>query len=90
MKFRHRYHKVKHSLGQAYGTGMKILSVADRIHSLAGKAFTTFSDQFDPDVQSRVAQGLDTYSKHSRTVKNVDTNLRKIGKQLQNDFPEYL
>ena len=90
MKFRHRYHKLKHSLGQAYGTGMKILSVADRVHSLAGKAFTTFGDQFDPDVQFRVAQGLDTYGKTSRTIKNVDTNIRKVGKQLQHEFPGYL
>ena len=83
---RHRYHKVKHSLGQAYGTGMKILSVADRIHSLAGKAFTTFGDQFDPDVQSRVAQGLDTYGKTSRTIRNVDTNIRKVGKRYNVNF----
>ena len=69
---------------------MKILSVADRVHSLAGKAFNAFGNQFDPDLQVRVAQGLDTYGKHSRTVKNVDTNLRKLGKQLQNDFPQYL
>ena len=69
---------------------MKILSVADRVHSLAGKALTTFGDQFDPDVQYRVAQGLDTYGKHSRTIKNVDTNIRKVGKQLRNEFPEYL
>lgn len=48
MMLRHRYHKVKHSLGQAYNTGMNILSVADRAHALAGNSFTTFGDTFDP------------------------------------------
>ena len=90
MKWRHRYHKVKHSLGQAYNTGMKILSVADRAHALAGKAFHAFGDQFDPEVQYKVAHGLDTYSKHRKTIKNVDAKLRKVGKHLQNEFPEYL
>lgn len=37
-----------------------------------------------------MAHGLDTYSKHSRTIKNVDMNLRKVGKHLQTEFPEYL
>ena len=71
MKWRHRYHKVKHSLGQAYNTSMKILSVADRTHALSGKLFTTFGDQLDPDMQYKMAHGLDTYAKHSRTINTL-------------------
>ena len=90
MKWRTSFAKVKHSLGRAYETSQKVLSVTDRAHALLAKGYNAFGDQFEPDVRQRVGGALQGYSKRRQQIANVDANLREIGGNLRQAFPEYL
>ena len=82
--------KVKHSLGEAYNTSMKVLSVADRAHALLSKGFNVIGNRLEPEVSSKFADALDTFGRHSRQIRNLDANIREIGNQVKQTFPEYL
>ena len=79
MHWRTRFSKVKHSLGDAWNTSMKVLSVADRAHALASKGLDVIRDRLDEDVQDKFDGALQTHALRSRQVKNVDRNLREVG-----------
>ena len=89
-KWSTRFQKVKHSLGQAYNTSQKILSVADRAHSLIARGYNVVQDQLEPEVRQSVGGALNNYARRRRQVENVDRNLREIGSNVQRAFPEYL
>ena len=74
-----RFHKVKHSLGKAYDTSMKWVSVADRGHKLLSKGYSAVGDRLEPEVQDNVGGALYTYVKRRKHLANVDTNLRRVG-----------
>ena len=90
MHWRTRFAKVKHSLGDAWNTSMKVLSVVDRAHAVASKGFNVVQDRLEPDVRQAVGSALQTYGRRSRAINNLDTNLREIGRQVKQSFPEYL
>ena len=90
MHWKTRFYKAKHSLGQAYNTSMKVLSVVDRAHALASKGLTVLGDRLEPEVRQKFDTALGTYGRRSTQIKNVDANLRQIGSQLKQSFPEYL
>ena len=56
MKWAARYQKVKHSLGSAYNTGMKWVSVADRAHALLSKGYQHVGDRLEPEVKDKVVE----------------------------------
>ena len=82
--------KAKHSLGNAWNTSMKVLSIVDRAHALAMKGYNVVQDRLEPDTRQAVGTALQTYARQSRRVKNVDANLRETGRQVREAFPEYL
>ena len=90
MKWRTAAQKVKHSLGQAYETSQKVLSVTDRAHALLAKGYNVVQDRLEPDVRQCVGGALHTYARRRRQVANVDSNLREIGANLRQSFPDYL
>ena len=90
MKWRTAFAKTKHSLGRAYETSKKILSVTDRVHGLLSQGFNVVQERLEPEVRQSVGFALDTYSRRRRQIANVDTNLREIGSNLRATFPEYL
>ena len=90
MHWRTKFTRVKHSLGQAYNTSMKVLSVADRAHALLSKGFNVLGDRLEPEAREKLGGALQTYGVRSRQIRNLDTNVRQIGGQLQQSFPEYL
>ena len=90
MKWRTGFTKLKHSLGQAYNTSMKVLSVTDRAHALLAKGYTALGSQLEPETRQRVGGALQGYSKRRQQIANVDANLREIGSNLRQTFPEYL
>ena len=90
MKWRTAFAKTKHSLGRAYETSKKILSVTDRAHGLLSQGFNVVQERLEPELRQSVGSALDTYSRRRRQIANVDTNLREIGSNLRATFPEYL
>ena len=90
MKWRTGFAKVKHSLGRAYETFKKVLSVIDRAHGLLSQGYNVVQDQLEPELRRSVGSALQTYARRRRTLANVDTNLREIGANVQRAFPEYL
>ena len=90
MKWRTGFAKVKHSLGQAYNTSMKVLSVTDRAHALLSKGYNALQTQLEPEVRERVGGALQGYSKTRQQIANVDANVREIGGNLKLAFPELL
>ena len=85
-----RFHKVKHSLGNAYNTSMKWLSVADRAHGLLSKGYNVIQDRLEPEVREQVGGALQTYSTRRKQLAAVDSNTRKVAGALRESFPEYL
>ena len=81
---------MKHSLGAAYNTSMKVLSVADRAHALLSKGVNFLGDRLEPQVREKFDGALQSYARSSSQIKNVDTNVREIGRQVKEQFPEYL
>ena len=69
MHWRTRMSKVKHSLGDAWNTSMKVLSVADRAHALASKGLNVLGDRLEPDVRQKFDGALQTYGMRSRQIK---------------------
>ena len=90
MYWRTKFSKVKHSIGQAYKTSRKLLSVADRAHALLSKGFDVVGDRLEPEVRQKFDGAMQTYAMRSRQIKNVDANVKEIGSQLRQSFPEYL
>ena len=90
MKWRTAFAKTKHSLGRAYETSKKILSVTDRAHGLLSQGYNVVREKLEPELRQSVGSALDTYSRRRRQIANVDTNLREIGGNLRATFPEYL
>ena len=88
MRWRTRLSKVKHSLGDAWNTSMKVLSVADRAHAIFAKNFNTVQDRFQPEVRQSVNSALQTYALQSRRINAIDTNAREVGRQFREAFPE--
>ena len=69
---------------------MKVLSMADRAHVLALKGYNVVQDRLEPDTRRAVGGALQTYALQSRRLNAVDTNLREVGRQARQAFPEYL
>ena len=69
---------------------MEVLSAADRAHALALKGYNVVRDKFEPETQRAVGAALETYGLQSRRIKALDTNLREVGRQAREAFPEYL
>ena len=89
MHWRARFSKVKHSLGDAWNTSMKVLSAADRAHALLSKGFNVVQDRLEPETRQAVGSALQTYGRRSRQINNLDTNVREIGRQVKEQFPGY-
>ena len=90
MKWRTGFQKVKHSLGRAYETSQKILSVTDRAHALAAKGFNVVQDRLEPELHQSVGGALQTYARRRQTLEDVDANVRQTGANLRQSFPEYV
>ena len=90
MKWRTGFAKLKHSLGQAYNTSQKVLSVTDRVHALLARGFNDVQGRLEPEARQALGGALENYSRRRRQIENVDTNLREIGANLRQSFPEYL
>ena len=90
MKWRTGFQKLKHSLGNAYNTSMKVLSVTDRAHALLSKGYNVAQDRLEPELRQRVGGALQGYAKRRQQISNVDANLREIGTNLRQTFPEFL
>ena len=90
MHWRTLFSKVKHSLGYAWNTSMKVLSVADRAHALASRGFNVVQDRLEPEVRQAAGSALQTYGRRSSQINNLDGNVREIGRQVRESFPEHL
>ena len=90
MKWTARFHRAKHSLGSAYNTSMKWVSMADRTHTLLSKGYTVIQNRLEPEVRDQIGGALQTYARRSKQLAAVDTNLRRVGNALQETYPEYL
>ena len=90
MKWRTGFDKAKLGLGQAYNTSMKVLSVTDRAHALLSKGFGVVETRLEPELRQRVGGALQTYGRRRQQLANVDSNVREIGSNLRQTFPEYL
>ena len=90
MKWRTGFAKVKHSLHQAYNVSQKVLSVTDRAHALLARGYNVVQDRLEPEARQSLGGALNSYARRRRQVANVDTNLREIGANLRQTFPEYL
>ena len=69
---------------------MKVLSVTDRAHALAMKGYNIVRDRLEPGTRQAVGGALQTYALQSRRINALDTNLREVGRQVRQAFPEYL
>ena len=69
---------------------MKVLSAADRAHALLSKGFNVVGNRLEPDVRDKFGDALDSYGRRSRQIRNLDANVREIGNQVRQTFPEYL
>ena len=90
MKWRTVFQKLKHSLGRAYEASQKVLSVTDRAHALLSKGYNVAQDRLEPEFRQKVGGALQGYASRRQQLANVDTNLREIGTNLRQTFPEYL
>ena len=90
MKWRTGFARAKRSLGRAYETSKKILSVTDRVHGLLSQGYNVVQDQLEPELSRSLGGALQTYARRRQTLANVDANLREIGASVQRAFPEYL
>ena len=90
MKWNTRFRKVKHSLGNAYNTSMKWVSIADRAHTLLSKGYSVIQDRLEPEIQDKVGGALQTYSKCRKQLAAVDTNTRRVAGAIKEAYPEYL
>ena len=77
-------------MGDAWNSSMKLLSAADRAHALLSKGYNVVQDRLEPEVRQVVGSALQTYGRRSRQTNNLDTNVKEIGRQLRQSFPEYL
>ena len=78
MHWRTRLLKAKQSLGKAYNTSRKILSIADRAHAIFfRKNFDKVQDRFDPEVRQSVNSALQTYGRQSRRLNAIDASIQK-------------
>ena len=82
--------KLKQSLGKAYNTSRKVLSIADRAHAIFSQNFNTVQDRFDPEMRQTIGTALQTYSRHSRRLNTIDASVQNLRRQVQESFPEYL
>ena len=82
--------KLKVSLGKAYNTTRKVLSITDRAHAFFSQNFNTVQDRFDPEMRQTIGTALQTYSRHSRRLNAIDTSVQNLRRQVQESFPEYL
>ena len=87
MKWTARFHRAKHSLGNAYNTSMKWVSMADRTHTLLSKGYTVIQNRLEPEVRDQIGGALQTYARRSKQLATVDTNLRRVGDALQETYP---
>ena len=87
MKWTARFHRAKHSLGNAYNTSMKWVSMADRTHTLLSKGYTVIQNRLEPEVRDQIGGALQTYARRSKQLATVDTNLRRVGNALQETYP---
>ena len=69
---------------------MKVLSAADRAHALVSRGFNVVQDRLEPEVRQAVGSALQSYGRQSRRINALDTNVREIGRQVREQFPEYL
>ena len=72
MKWPTRFGKVKHSLGQAYETSKKILSVTGRAHGLLSQGFSVVQDRLEPELRRSVGGALQTYARRRQTLANIE------------------
>ena len=89
-KWSTRFQKVKHSLGQAYNTSQKVLSVTDRAHALLARGYNVVQDRLEPEARQSLGAAPENYTRRRRQVATVDANLREIGANLRQSFPEYI
>ena len=90
MHWRTKLSKAKQSLGKAYNTSRKILSIADRAHAIFSQIFDKAQDRFDPEVRQSVNSALQTYGRQSRRLNAIDASIQNLGNQVQQTFPGYL
>ena len=90
MKWRTAFAKTKHSLGRAYETSKKVLSVTDRAHGLLTQGYNIVQERLEPELRQSVGSALHNYSRRRRQIANVDSALREVGGNLRAAFPEYL
>ena len=90
MKWRAGLAKVKRSFGQAYNVSQKVLSVTDRAHALLARGYNVVQDRLEPEARQALGGALENYTRRRRQVATVDANLREIGANLRQSFPEYL
>ena len=90
MHWRTKLSKAKQSLGKAYNTSRKILSIADRAHAMFSQNFNRVQDRFDPEVRQSINSALQTYGRQSRRLNAIDASIRNLGDQVQQTFPGYL
>ena len=87
MHWRTRLSKAKQSLGKAYNTSRKILSIADRAHAIFSQNFDKVQDRFDPEVRQTVNSALQTYGRQSKRLNDIDASIQNLGNQVQQTFP---
>ena len=56
MHWRTKFSQVKRSLGKAYNTSRRVLSIADRAHAFFSQIFNMVQDRFDPQVRETLIQ----------------------------------
>ena len=82
--------KMKQSLGKAYNTSRKMLSVTDRAHAIFSQNFDMVQDRFDPQVRQTIGSALQTYGRQSRRLNAIDASIQNLGQQVEQTFPGYL
>ena len=90
MHCRTKLSNAKRSLGKAYNTSRKILSIADRAHAIFSQNFDKVQDRFDPEVRQTVNSALQTYGRQSRRLNAIDASIQNLCNQVQQTFPGYL
>ena len=89
MHWRTKFSQVKRSLGKAYNTSRKVLSIADRAHAFS-QNFNMVQDRFDPEVRESIDSALRTYGRQSRRLNAIDASLQNFAGQVEQTFPGYL
>ena len=90
MHWRTKFSQVKRSLGKVYNTSRKVLSIADRAHSIFSQNFNMVQDRFDPEVRESIDSALRTYGRQSRRLNAIDASLQNLAGQVEQTFPGYL